>query len=92
MKIAQTKNQSPMSQAASLWKSLFSKKISGRKKMMAALIILYIVSPMDLIPDFIPFAGYADDILLPILLFLANKMILNQQDAKIESPMDEDKT
>ena len=50
---------------------------------MAVLIILYIVSPIDLIPDFVPFVGYADDVLLPILLFLANKFILDKQDASL---------
>jgi len=83
MKTAQIKKQTPMSQAYSLWRSLFSKKISGRKKLMAVLIILYIVSPIDLIPDFVPFVGYADDVLLPILLFLANKFILDKQDASL---------
>ena len=83
MKMTQTKKPSPMSQAKSLWFSLFSRKISGRKKLMAAAIILYIVSPVDLVPDFIPLAGYADDVLLPILLFLANKFILDNQDAKM---------
>ena len=77
MKMNEIKKMTPMAQAKSLWFSLFNKKISGKKKLMAAAIILYIVSPIDLIPDFIPMMGYADDILLPIVLFLANKFILN---------------
>lgn len=81
MKMSQTKTLSPMSQAKSLWFSLFSKKVSLKKKWMAAAIILYIVSPIDIIPDFIPLVGYADDILLPIVLFLANKFILNDPNA-----------
>jgi len=40
------------------------------------LIIAYVLSPIDLIPDFIPVIGYLDDaILVPILIFIAFKFI-----------------
>jgi len=40
------------------------------------LIIAYFLSPIDLIPDFIPVLGYLDDaILLPVLIFIAFKLI-----------------
>lgn len=40
------------------------------------LAIGYLVSPIDLIPDFIPVLGYADDILIvPTLFILARRMI-----------------
>ncbi|AEB30752.1 conserved hypothetical protein [Carnobacterium sp. 17-4] len=42
---------------------------------MVAGIILYIISPIDFIPDFIPVVGYADDVILPILLLVANKLL-----------------
>ncbi|HIH73827.1 MAG TPA: DUF1232 domain-containing protein [Methanosarcina sp.] len=36
----------------------------------------YALSPIDLIPDFIPVIGYLDDVLiLPILLYLAIKSV-----------------
>jgi uncharacterized membrane protein YkvA (DUF1232 family) len=36
----------------------------------------YAISPIDLIPDFIPVLGYLDDVILvPLLLFLAFRMI-----------------
>lgn len=39
-------------------------------------IVFYVLSPIDLIPDFIPILGYLDDIvLLPLLILLAMKMI-----------------
>lgn len=41
-------------------------------------IILYIVSPIDFIPDFIPMAGYADDILIPLLLIVAEKLVSSE--------------
>lgn len=33
-------------------------------KLGAALIVLYVASPIDLIPDFIPFVGAIDDVLV----------------------------
>ncbi|CAM2888444.1 DUF1232 domain-containing protein [Legionella anisa] len=45
-------------------------------KMIVIFTIAYALSPIDLIPDFIPILGYLDDlILLPILIFIAIKLI-----------------
>lgn len=45
-------------------------------KMLAGITIGYALSPVDLIPDFIPVLGYLDDvILLPGLVVLTVKMI-----------------
>lgn len=45
-------------------------------KALAALIILYALSPIDLIPDFIPVLGYLDDlIILPVLITVTVKLI-----------------
>lgn len=45
-------------------------------KIMAGITIAYALSPLDLIPDFIPVLGYLDDIiLLPLLIALTVKMI-----------------
>ncbi|MGE5391597.1 MAG: YkvA family protein [Deltaproteobacteria bacterium] len=45
-------------------------------KGFAALIVAYALSPIDLIPDFIPVLGYLDDlILIPAGLWLAIRMI-----------------
>ncbi len=45
-------------------------------KIIAATAVIYALSPIDLIPDFIPVIGYLDDILLlPLLIALAVKMI-----------------
>jgi len=45
-------------------------------KVTAAIVVIYALSPIDLIPDFIPFLGYLDDvILLPALIALTLKLI-----------------
>jgi uncharacterized membrane protein YkvA (DUF1232 family) len=39
-------------------------------------VVAYALSPIDLIPDFIPVLGYVDDVLLlPALIWLAVRMI-----------------
>lgn len=75
MKMKTKQNKTPMSQVKSLILSLFNTKTSGKKKLMVVGIILYIISPIDFVPDFIPMVGYADDVILPILLLVANKLL-----------------
>ena len=45
-------------------------------KAIVACVVAYALSPIDLIPDFIPVLGYLDDLLLlPIGIYLALKLI-----------------
>jgi len=45
-------------------------------KALAAVVVAYALSPIDLIPDFIPVLGYVDDlILVPLGVLLAIRLI-----------------
>ena len=45
-------------------------------KVLAGLVVAYALSPLDLIPDFIPVVGYLDDLLLlPLGIWMAIRMI-----------------
>lgn len=49
---------------------------AGYAKTFAALLVAYALSPIDLIPDFIPVLGYLDElVLLPLGVLLVMKMI-----------------
>lgn len=51
-------------------------RVPWQAKAVAVLVVAYAVSPIDLIPDFIPVLGYLDDlIIVPLGIMLAVKMI-----------------
>lgn len=57
-------------------------------KIFASVTVLYALSPIDLIPDFIPVLGYLDDlIILPAMIALTVKLIPTAvfKQAQIES-------
>lgn len=47
-----------------------------RAKALGAFVVAYALSPIDLIPDFIPVLGYVDDVLLlPALIWLTVRLL-----------------
>ena len=59
-----------------LWFALRHPHTPWLAKALAAVVVAYALSPIDLIPDFIPVLGLLDDaILLPGLIWLALKLL-----------------
>lgn len=59
-----------------IWFAMKRRETPILAKFLALLTLGYALSPIDLIPDFIPVIGYLDDlILLPILIYLTVKLI-----------------
>jgi uncharacterized membrane protein YkvA (DUF1232 family) len=61
--------------ARRLWFALRHPAAPGWLKLGTALIVLYVLSPIDLIPDFLPGIGLVDDLLL---VPLAVRWLLNR--------------
>jgi uncharacterized membrane protein YkvA (DUF1232 family) len=59
-----------------LYYGLRDKRTTAMAKLPVIISIIYLLSPFDLIPDFIPFVGYIDDlIIVPLLLNLAIRLL-----------------
>ncbi len=59
-----------------LWIAARSKETPLLAKLVASATAAYALSPIDLIPDFIPVLGYADDLLIvPFGIMLATRLI-----------------
>jgi uncharacterized membrane protein YkvA (DUF1232 family) len=59
-----------------VWYAYSDSRVKLVPKIIIGFAILYALSPVDLIPDFIPILGYLDDlILIPALIALAIRFI-----------------
>jgi uncharacterized membrane protein YkvA (DUF1232 family) len=59
-----------------LWIAARDPRVPWHAKALAAGVAAYALSPIDLIPDFIPVLGYLDDaILLPLGIWLAVRLV-----------------
>lgn len=54
---------------------IVDKRVPMGKKVFLAGVVAYVMSPFDIIPDFIPFFGYTDDLFL--VLFSLDKLLNN---------------
>ena len=62
--------------AVMLWFACRDPRTPRLPKIICMLAVAYALSPVDLIPDFIPVLGYLDDaILLPAMIWLAVKLL-----------------
>lgn len=59
-----------------LWFAARDRRVAWHAKAVAAMVAAYALSPVDLIPDFIPVLGYLDDlIIVPLGTIAALKLI-----------------
>lgn len=59
-----------------LWIAARDQRVPWYAKLAAGCVAAYALSPIDLIPDFIPVLGYLDDIILvPLGIMLAVRLI-----------------
>lgn len=59
-----------------LWIASRDTRIPWHAKVAAAALAAYTLSPIDLIPDFIPVLGYLDDlVIVPLAIWLVVKLI-----------------
>ena len=63
-------------QVVTLWFCRRHPRTPLSAKLMAAFVLAYALSPIDLIPDFIPVLGYLDELfLLPLGIYLTLRLI-----------------
>ncbi|RWX32769.1 DUF1232 domain-containing protein, partial [Rhizobium leguminosarum] len=59
-----------------LWLAARDPRVPWHAKVVAGAVAAYALSPIDLIPDFIPILGYLDDLLiLPLGIMLAIRLV-----------------
>ena len=59
-----------------LWLAARDPRVPWYAKAVAAAVAAYALSPIDLIPDFVPVLGYLDDlIIVPLGIFAAVKLV-----------------
>lgn len=64
------------SDGVTLWFAVKDAATPWYAKALGVFVVAYALSPIDLIPDFIPVLGYLDDvILLPALIWLAIRLV-----------------
>lgn len=68
-----------------LWWALRDARSPGWLKFAAAGLVLYLVSPIDLLPDVLPIIGVVDDL---VLLPLAIRWLLSQLPAELRRDLE----
>jgi uncharacterized membrane protein YkvA (DUF1232 family) len=59
-----------------LWLAGRDRRVPWYAKVVAAAVVAYALSPIDLIPDFVPVLGYLDDLLIvPLGVLLAIRLV-----------------
>jgi uncharacterized membrane protein YkvA (DUF1232 family) len=75
-----------------LWSGFLAPQTPMRLKFLMLLVPLYLISPLDLIPDFIPIAGWLDDmIVIPMLVSWIVSMLPRTEPVRPSRRGDQDK-
>lgn len=93
-KITTKDNVGTMTNVYALYRGIRDQRVQWYIKILALLIVAYVVSPIDLIPDFIPVIGLLDEVILvPIAIAcvirliprdIYNELVLLEQDKVID--------
>jgi len=76
MQSLKSKARALKSDTLALYLAARDPRVPWYAKVLAAAIVAYALSPIDLIPDFIPILGYLDDVILvPLGIALVLRMI-----------------
>jgi len=76
MKSWQKKASRLKTEVHALYLALKDPRVPWYARVLAGMIVAYALSPIDLIPDFIPVLGYIDDlILIPAGIYLTIRMV-----------------
>lgn len=63
-----------------LWTAFIAAETPLHLRALILLVPLYLISPVDLIPDFVPFLGWLDDlVVVPFLVAWISRLIENWQ-------------
>jgi uncharacterized membrane protein YkvA (DUF1232 family) len=63
-------------EALALVVAVFDRRTPWYAKALTVFVLAYLISPIDLIPDFIPVAGWLDDAtIVPLGLWLASRLV-----------------
>jgi len=85
------KAKSMKKQLSAVYYAYQDKRVGWLPKLLIGVAITYALSPIDLIPDFIPVLGYLDDlIIVPAVLGLAIKLIPNEVMEEAKKRADEE--
>jgi len=76
--------------AVTFLRMMFDSKIPLKYKLLPTLAVLYVISPFDFLPDFIPMIGWADDLLILILAIVS--FIILTPKSSLEDSQTTDKT
>lgn len=74
--LTKVRNLELATRARELWSYFISQKCSATEKLLVLGALVYLISPIDLIPDAIPVVGWLDDlgIAAAVLAFLSGKL------------------